>query len=53
MTLAGEAAVAARDLEQSVLKAKFAEIVKGDDLEYAAPVSEVVADTQAHREMLD
>lgn len=49
----GKILILARDLEQSVLEAKFAEIVKGDDLEYATLVNEVVADTQAHREMLD
>jgi hypothetical protein len=45
--------IIARDIEQSILEAKFAEIVRGNDLEYSNLVHEIVADTQAHREMLN
>jgi len=45
--------IIARDIEQSILEAKFAEIVKGNDLEYSNLVREIVSDTLAHREMLN
>jgi hypothetical protein len=42
----------ARDLEQSILEAKYTEIVKTEDVEYTNLVSSIVEDTVAHRKMI-
>jgi len=43
----------ARDLEQSALEAKYAEILKTDDSDSKSLINEVLSDTVAHRERLD
>ncbi len=39
----------ARDMEQSVIEAKFSEIVKTSDLEFQALMRHIVSETQAHK----
>ncbi|MFH0889341.1 MAG: hypothetical protein V1871_09060 [Planctomycetota bacterium] len=43
----------ARDLENSLLEAKYSEIVKTTDMEYNTMLSEVVNQTQEHRQLLN
>jgi hypothetical protein len=44
--------VLARDIEQSILEAKYTEIVKTEDAEYSNLVNSIVHDTVAHRKMI-
>ena len=43
----------ARDLEHSMLEARYPEILKTDDSEYKSLINEVFSDTLAHRERLE
>lgn len=43
----------ARDIENSIIESKYAEVVKTDDLEYRELMKEVMSDTFKHRKMID
>jgi rubrerythrin len=42
----------ARDIEQSILESKYSEILKTKDVEYQKLVTEIVSQTEAHRQLL-
>jgi len=45
--------IIARDIEQSILEAKYTEIVKSDDVEYNNIINSIQQDTIVHRKMVE
>jgi len=43
----------ARDIENSIIEGKYAEVVKTNDLEYQTLMKEVMSDTYKHRKLID
>lgn len=42
----------ARDLEQSILESKYTELLNTEDIEYQKRISEIVSQTEMHRQLL-